>query len=310
MTGRRAGILLAFATACISGVAIWVNAHAVTHFTDATVYTTAKNAIAGALLVVLAVSWPSRRLASATQGSGTGVARGRRIAALAAVAVIGGSVPFVLFFEGIKRVGLSDTAQASFIQKTLVIWVALLAVPLLKERVRVPHLLAIALLVLGQAYLLGVTRHVPVGTGEAMILGATLLWSAEVILVKKLLAGIAPRTLAAARMGLGTTLLFVWLAITGKFTALGSYDSTQWRWVVLSGLLLCGYVATWYAALSLTPAVDVTAVLVFGAGITAALSGAFDGKSVSALGATLVVAGTLLAGALALRRKPDEVVGT
>ena len=30
MTGRRAGILLAFSTACISGVAIWVNGHAVT----------------------------------------------------------------------------------------------------------------------------------------------------------------------------------------------------------------------------------------------------------------------------------------
>ena len=33
MTGRRTGILLAFATACISGVAVWVNGHAVSHFT-------------------------------------------------------------------------------------------------------------------------------------------------------------------------------------------------------------------------------------------------------------------------------------
>ena len=47
------------------------------------------------------------------------------------VAVVGGSVPFVLFFEGLAR---AEATQAAFIQKTLVVWVALLAVPLLHER--------------------------------------------------------------------------------------------------------------------------------------------------------------------------------
>ena len=305
MNRRAAGIALAFVTACVSGVSIWVNGHAVKEFPDATVYTTAKDAVAGALLLLLALTRPSRGGAPAAPISGRG-----RVAALAAVAVIGGSVPFVLFFEGLQRVGAEDAAQASFIQKTLVVWVVLLAVPLLKERVRWPHLLAIAMLVLGQAYLSGVTGRIPVGKGEAMILGATLLWSVEVVLVRRLLAGISPRVLAAARMGLGTALLFGWLAITGKLTALGSFDLSQWRWVVLTGLLLTGYVATWYAALSLAQAVDVTAVLVFGAGITAALSGAFDGLSVNPVGATLVVVGTLLAGALGLARRREEARAT
>ena len=79
--------------------------------------------------------------------------------ALLAVAVIGGSVPFVLFFEGLAR---AEATQAAFIQKTLVVWVALLAVPLLKERFRAPHALAIVLLLVGQAWLAGRAGNVVV----------------------------------------------------------------------------------------------------------------------------------------------------
>ena len=44
MSTRAIGVALAFVTAVVSGVSIWVNGHAVKHFGDATVYTTAKNA--------------------------------------------------------------------------------------------------------------------------------------------------------------------------------------------------------------------------------------------------------------------------
>jgi drug/metabolite transporter (DMT)-like permease len=303
MTGRRAGILLAFATACVSGVAVWVNGHAVAHFTDATVYTTAKDAVAGVLLIAFAVMWRPTRAAPLT----TPISSRTRLIGLAAVAVIGGSVPFVLFFEGLAR---AEATQASFLQKTLVIWVALLAVPLLKEKVRWPHFLAIALLIGGQAWLVPAVGTVKFGEGEAMILGATLLWSVEVIVVKKLLAGMSPRALAAARMGLGTALLFGWLTVDGKWGTFASLDWTQWRWALLTGLILTAYVGTWYAALSLAGAIDVTAVLVFGAVVTAGLSGAFDGVHVNAGGLTLIALGTALAAALALRRRPAEVLTT
>ncbi len=295
MSRRSAGIALAFATACISGVSIWVNGHAVSHFANATVYTTAKDGVAGALLLLLALTRPVRSSAAAASIPGR-----RRLAGLAAVAVVGGSVPFVLFFEGLQR---AEATQASFLQKTLVVWVALLAVPLLKERVRGPHLLAIGLLLAGQAWLAGSAGRVVFGEGEAMILAATLLWAVEVVLVKRLLAGISPRVLAAARMGLGTALLVGWLAVTGRAAALGGFDVAQWRWIVLTGLLLTGYVATWYAALARAQAVDVTAVLVFGAVITAALSSGADGVAPSPVGIALVTVGALLAGALGLRRR-------
>ncbi len=299
MTPRSAGIALAFATACISGVSIWVNSHAVSHFANATVYTTAKDAVAGTLLLLLALTRPVRSAAPAAP-----ISARRRLVGLGTVAVVGGSVPFVLFFEGLQR---AEATQASFIQKTLVVWVALLAVPLLRERVRGPHLLAIGLLLAGQAWLAGSAGHVAFGGGEAMILAATLLWAVEVVLVKKLLAGIAPRVLAAARMGLGTALLVGWLAVTGRVAALGGFDAAQWRWIVLTGLLLTAYVATWYAALARAQAVDVTAVLVFGAVITAALSSGADGAALSPVGIALVTAGALLAGGLGLRRRSVEV---
>jgi len=300
MTTRATGIAFAFATAVISGVSIYVNGRGVRHFGDPTVYTTGKNLVAGVLLVLLALIVRSPR-----RDEGTPAARPprRQWLAMFGVGVIGGSVPFVLFFEGLAR---AEATQASFIQKTLVIWVALLAVPLLRERVGWPHVLAVVLLIVGQAYLVGHTGTIAFGTGEAMILAATLLWAVEVVYVKKLIGPIPPRFFAAARMGFGTVLLLVWVAVSGRTGALTGLDWQQWEWLLLTGLLLSAYVATWYAALARAQAVDVTAVLVLGAVITALLSGVVDGAAVNALGVGLVVLGTAIVAVLALRRTAAE----
>jgi len=298
VTRRATGIALAFVTAVVSGVSIYLNGRAVRHFHDPTVFTTAKNGIAGLLLLALALG--------SLRGTGRRPAAplSRRTAlSLLVVAVVGGSVPFVLFFEGLAR---AQATQASFIQKTLVVWVALLAVPLLRERFRAPHALAVVLLIAGQAWLAGRAGTVVFGEGEAMILVATLLWAVEVVYVKHLLATLSARLLAVARMGLGTVLLVAWVAVTGKAGELGSFTAEQWRWLALSGLLLTAYVATWYAALARAQAVDVTAVLVFGAVITALLSGAAGGAPVSAIGTILVTAGTALVAWTALRLPARE----
>jgi drug/metabolite transporter (DMT)-like permease len=297
MSTRTKGIALAFVTALVSGVSIYVNSRGVRHFSDATVYTTAKNAVAGVLLLVLL-------LGSSARASVPRVAS-RRWPALIAVAVIGGSVPFVLFFDGLKQ---SEATQAAFIQKTLVVWVALLAVPLLGERFRWPHGLAIALLLGGQAWLAGSLGTVAFGKGEAMILAATLLWSVEIVFVKYLLPSIPPSILAAARMALGTVVLVCWLALTGKLGDLTALSALQWRWAVLTGLLLTAYVATWFAALARAQAIDVTAVLVFGAVITAVLSGVIDGAAIGAGGTILIAVGSGLVAWGALRRTPAEAV--
>lgn len=285
MSRRSVGIALAFVTACISGVSIWVNAHAVTRFDDATVYTTAKNAVAGLLLLVLVLAPPH------IPRGGIEQARAHRWGVLA-IALIGGSVPFVLFFEGLAR---AEATQASFIQKTLVVWVALLAVPLLRERLGPAHYVAIAFVIAGQAALVGDAGTIAFGTGEAMILAATLLWAVEVVLAKRLLADIPPRTLAVARMTLGTLVLLAWLAVSGRLDGFVHLSGVEWSWALLTGLLLAGYVTTWYAALARAQAVDVTAVLVFGAVITAVLAHAADGATFDVTGVVLVTVGAGLA---------------
>jgi drug/metabolite transporter (DMT)-like permease len=301
MTTRATGVALAFATAAISGISIWVNGRAVRHFGDATVYTTAKNLVAAVLLAAIFL---------AGRGVGArGVAEARALTrrqwlSLFAVGLLGGSVPFVLFFEGLAR---AESTQASFIQKTLVVWVVVLAVPFLDERFGWPHAVAIILLVAGQAWLVGDTGTIALGRGEAMILAATLLWAVEVVFVKHLIRRLlSPSLLAAARMGFGAALLLAWVAVSGRMGAFSSLGAEQWRWVLLTGLLLTAYVATWYAALARAQAIDVTAVLVFGAFVTAVLAGTVDGRSVSAAGMALVAAGALIVGVTALRRPAPE----
>jgi drug/metabolite transporter (DMT)-like permease len=294
MSRRSTGIALAFVTACVSGVSIWVNSHGVAHFGDATVYTTAKNAVAGLVLVTLALTIPNRR----AQRSEAAAATRRHWPALLAIAVIGGSIPFVLFFEGLAR---AEATQASFIQKTLVVWVALIAVPLRRERLNAAHLGAIAFVIAGQAALAGNAGTIAFGTGEAMILAATLLWAVEVLLAKRLLDSLPVRSLAVARMGLGSVVLLAWLTVSGRGGELVHLSAGQWEWALLTGLLLSAYVATWYAALARAQAVDVTAVLVFGAVVTAVLSRATDGVSFDITGAILVTAGVVLAAVASLR---------
>jgi drug/metabolite transporter (DMT)-like permease len=181
---RRDGLGLALVTACISGVAVFVNGYGVRRFPDATLYTTAKNLVTAFVLLGLAAVAQARRRRASVDGRvdrrGDRPTR-RAWAGLILVATIGGSVPFVLFFEGLSRASSTD---AAVIHKTLVVWVALFAIPLLGERISAVHVGAIALLVAGQAALAGGLPVLASDAGEAMILAATLLWAAETILAK------------------------------------------------------------------------------------------------------------------------------
>ena len=267
---RRNGLQLALATACISGVAVFLNSYGVKAFGDPTTYTTAKNVVAALVLVgLIAALSASRHGAVLTRPSRPGQWVG-----LAVVGVFGGAIAFVLFFEGLA---LASSVDASFVHKTLLVWVALLAVPLLGERIGALQVAAIALLVLGQIGLAGGVTTV-FGRGQLMVLGATLLWTAEVVIAKVLLADLSSWTVGLTRMAIGSVVLIAWTVIRGDGGALVALTGKQWMWVLVTGVILAGYVATWFAALSRAPAVDVTAVLVIGAVITALLAAAVNGQ--------------------------------
>lgn len=91
------------------------------------------------------------------------------------------------------------------------------------------------------------------------------------------------------------------MLVTGKAGQLLHMSGLQWRWVLLTGVLLTGYVGTWYAALARAPAVDVTAVLVFGAVITALLGGAAGSVPINVPALLLLTAGAAVIAWTALR---------
>jgi drug/metabolite transporter (DMT)-like permease len=316
--GRARGIAWALLAAGISGVAVFLNSYGVRAAGNPTVYTTAKNLVAALVLISAATAtvWQRRRRSAQSAAaaglsevqvrpSGTRRLSRAQAAGLAVIGVIGGSVPFALFFEGLARTSATD---AAFVQKTLLVWVALLAVPLLGERLRPGHFGAIALLIAGQVAVAGGLAGLRAGGGEALVLAATLLWSVEVVLAKRLLSGpaaVTSLTVGVARMGLGSVVLVTWVAITGQLTTLTGLTGTAWAWVLITGAILAAYVGTWFAALARAPAVDVTAVLVAGAIITALLSAIKTGAALPAselLGMALVAAGTALM-AIAPRRR-------
>ncbi|HUG48524.1 MAG TPA: DMT family transporter [Candidatus Limnocylindria bacterium] len=260
LSPQARGVLLATGTALISGLAVYLNAFGVRQVPDAVVYTTAKNGVAALILVGLLFLFGRGREAVNLNG--------RRRLGLLAVALIGGSVPFVLFFSGLA---MASAPSAAFIHKTLFIWVAVLAVPLLGERLGYLQIGAMGVLLAG-VLLVGPPLGLAWGLGETMIAAATLFWSVEVVVAKRLLAGISSNTLAVARMGLGFVVLLGYLGLTGRLGGLFALSADGLFWVLVTGLLLAGYVSTWYAGLRLAPATTVTSVLVGGGVVTAVLT--------------------------------------
>ena len=296
---RGAGIALAAVTAGVSGVAVFVNGYAVQQVPSASVYTTAKNLVAAAILVTLLLAF-CRPGARATLR----VLDRRRALALLAVGVLGGGLAFILFFEGLRHAG---STQAAFLQKTLVLWVALLAVPLLRERIGVRHVVAVAALLLGQVALSGdltTLRHST--TGELMVLAATLIWSGEVVVVRALLRSVPSQVVGVARMSVGAVVLVAYLGLSGHLGALVHLGAAGWGMALLTGAILAAYVTSWFAALARAAAVDVTAVLVAGAFVTAALDAAVHHVALAPrLGALLLILGGGALVALPRARRPS-----
>lgn len=297
LTTLQKGALLALGTAAISGLSVYLNAFGVKQVPDAAVYTTLKNGVAAFILVALAVSL---RGAPGADKVGLGGLDTRGRLGVLAIAVVGGSVPFVLFFTGLA---VATAPTAAFIHKTLFVWVAVMAVPLLRERFGLIQVAALATLLAGQL-LVAPPTGVSWGGGETMILAATLLWSVEVVLAKRLLGGVSSAALGAARMGLGFVILVGYLVVSGKAGGLAAIGPEAWFWVLVTGTLLAGYVATWYAALAHAPATVVTSVLVAASVVTGVLTAVSKGAvpdPVVVGGYLLVIAGvglTLVASVL------------
>jgi drug/metabolite transporter (DMT)-like permease len=277
----------------ISGVSVFLNATAVKAVPDPVVFTTLKNVVAVAVLIALAsaVVRPAEVRA---------VGRTDR-ATLAVIGLLGGGVAFLLFFSGLA---MASAPSAAFIHKTMFIWVAFMAGPLLGERLGGAPLAALGVLLFGQLLILP-PLGVAWGVGETLIALATLIWAAEVVLAKRVLGRVRSPVVGVGRLGIGLVVLVGFLLTTGRVAGVAALDAAGWMWVGVTGILLAGYVGSWMAALRRAPAVEVTSILVLGALITGALTGLSRGslpEPVASTGYLLALLG--VAGLLYTARRP------
>ena len=255
--------LLVIATAFISGTNNFLTKTAVTAVKDPVVFTMLKNAVVALLIFGLLLVFRSwREIPKLSR---------RDAMRLIAIGIIGGSVPFLLYFIGLT----STTAiNAGLIHKTLFLWVAFLAIPFLKERMSAWQWLGIGMIFVANPILGGFTGF-KYNAGELMILAATLLWALENIIAKKALANVSSSLLAGARMILGSMILGAIVLIQGKTQLVTGLTMSQWAWTLLTSALLLGYVLTWYTALKYAPATYVATLLVPATLVTNMLSAIF-----------------------------------
>jgi drug/metabolite transporter (DMT)-like permease len=295
------GILWALATALISGISVYVNKFGVAQVQDPFIYTTLKNSlVAVGFLAALCFSAGFAELRTFTL---------RQWVSWVGLGLIGGGIPFLFFFQGLA---IASAPSAALIHKTLFIWVALLAAPLLGERLGWWQLGGLGILAVGQ-WLLQPPAALGWGTGELLIFSATLLWAIETILAKKVLAGVSAQAAALGRMGIGALVMWLFLGLTGRTEHAIALTGTQWFWVAITAMLLMAYVWTWYRALKAAPASLVTSLLTLGAVITVGLAVPFEGKGLpqlQGLALAVMVLGAVLCAVRLPGRLPQPAEAT
>ncbi len=289
---KQKGLLLVLGTAIISGISIFINSIGVAGF-DPAVFTFAKNLLVGLLLVAVIIAagqWKHIKNLTKKQWLQLGL-----------VGLIGGSIPFLLFFQGLQ---LAAGSTASFIHKSMFILVAVLAMLFLKEKPTKGTIAGASILLAG-TYLL-IRPGFSLSIGHMFILAATVFWAGEQVLSKHLLKELSGTVVAVGRMGFGSLFLLGYLVVTGKAALIGSMTAVQYGWIGVTTAFLFLYVFTYYNGLQHIKVSAATALLTWGALITALLQWAFQGTAISLLeaaGFALLVVGAALMAGLASGRK-------
>ncbi len=259
----KKGLILVFLTAVISGFSIFINKFGVKGI-NPYVFTFSKNIAVALLLlsVVLALKeWKTLKELKRPHWL-----------KLLLVGLIGGSIPFLLFFKGLSVI---SSANAAFIHKIMFVFVAVLAITLLKEKLDKWFFATAALLLLGNFLLLKFSWSF--GFGEFLILLATVFWAGENVLSKHLLKELSPRVVAFGRMFFGSMFILAFLFATGNISHITTLGASHWIWVAITSVLLFGYVFTWYSGLKHVEVSVATCILLLGSVITTLLNLVFLG---------------------------------
>ncbi|MBW2967596.1 DMT family transporter [Candidatus Woesearchaeota archaeon] len=279
----KRGYLFVLMTALISGASIFLNKFGVSGM-NPYVFTWSKNLLVALfLLSIMLFMGEFRTFRQLTA---------RQWGKLAAIGLLGGSVPFLLFFKGLS---MAPSATASLLHKSMFIFIAVLAVLFLKESLNRFFIAAAVLLFSGNLLLLN-SVSLSFGIAELLILLAVVFWAAETIISKHALQELPSRIVAFGRMFFGVLFILGFLVFTGNFGEVAALTMPQLGWIVFTAVLLLGYVTTWYAGLKIVPASSAACILLFGSAITTLLSFIHAGSVTMAGlgGVVLITSGVLL----------------
>ncbi len=252
---RNKAVFLVVCTALISGFAVFANKVFVGE-ADPIAFSALKNLLVGGIVMgaILAL------------GHGKEVAKQARAnwKALSIVSLLGGAVPFALFFYGLSMAG---AVSAAFIHKSMFAAVALLAAWLLREKINKAFLLAGVLFFAALAIVFP-PEISSFGLGELMIGIATAMWAIEIVASKKAMENTSAWTVLFARMTLGSAILLgIALAASGA-GAMAETITGSGPALLTGAVVLFGYVLTFYNGLKWLPVHKATAILLLAVPIT------------------------------------------
>lgn len=239
MQKETKGTILALIAAVVSGVSIPLNKLFVVNL-DPSVFTAVRAIIIGLVFLVIALYQSKSKHT-----------RFKKVPwkYLIAIAIVGGSFAFLLYFTGLK---LTTASRAAFLQKTLPLYTAIFAYIFLKEKITKKMSYAIAAMIIGTVMVY--FAQVNPGTlwsnpslGDILIIIATILWAVEAVIAKKAMTlGESNIVVTFARMFFGGIILFGVVLLLGKFGLLLALSVAQWTNIMISTILLFAYVLFWY----------------------------------------------------------------
>lgn len=268
MTKINKGIALALTTALISGFANIISKVGVS-VADPFVHTSLRLSIVALVLTLLVYKKDkAKKLIKTTL---------KTKIKLLSIGVIGGSIAFMLFFVGLTK---TTAPTASFIHKTLFIWVGLMAVFFLRERISGKQIIGY-FLILAANQVLFKNIDLSLSEGELMIFAATLFWAVENIIAKSVLEDTSPLIVGWSRITIGAVVVSLASLTAGKGHLFFSLTLPQIATVLAGATTLLFYVLTWYTALKYVPVSLAAALLVPATLITNVLSSVFAGSNFS-----------------------------
>jgi len=286
-THSTKGILLVLATAIISGVAIFINAMFMIG-TAPSVYTFQKNILAAtAIMLIILIGARYAKDKNFNQLKSLTRKDWRN---LGIIGLIGGSIPFLLFFNGLAMI--QGTTGAA-IHKSMFIFVAIFAFFFLKEK-PTKWIVPIALIIFTGNYLIVNPDLTTASLGHILILIATIFWAAENTFSKHVVKKISGTTIAFGRMFFGSIFILLYLAATGQVGSVTLIGAEQWLQLGIAVLFLVGYLLTWYNGIKHIPISLATSILLIGAPVTTLLNYLFLNQGVTVYqiaGSSLVLFG-------------------